>query len=205
MFACRRRPGANSAFPPPWNRLDLFKPLKLSCFCHSPVMTSVMPGHYSKPMNQEIAIKGIRDFDAKAALRPPVLSDAMVDRSEKGGTEMLQMQNRQVLAPEADRLVREWPVPTRDLMQLEMAFTGVLPEQESHSEILRVLDRAAEDNGLIAELTHRGSKALEGYKLTLKAKAALLSGDIRWIEARLGKLNARLRTWLDCRLQQEIW
>ena len=71
--------------------------------------------------------------------------------------------------------------------------------------MLRVLDKAAGDNGYIAELTHRGSRALEGYRLTLKAKAALLSGDIRWIEARVGRLDARLRTWLDCRLQQEIW
>jgi hypothetical protein len=129
----------------------------------------------------------------------------MVDQPEEGGAEMLQMQARRVLAPEADRLVREWPVPTRDLMQLETAFTVVLPERQTHSEILRVLDRAAEDNAFIAELTYRGSKALEGYKLSLKEKAALLSGDIRWIESRVGTLNARLRTWLDCRLQQEIW
>jgi hypothetical protein len=118
---------------------------------------------------------------------------------------MLQMQNRKALAPETDQLVKEWPIPTRDLMQLETAFSVGLPDQQTNNEILRVLDRAAEDNGFIAELTYQGSKALEGYKLSLKAKAALLSGDIRWIEARLGKLNARLRTWLDCRLQQEIW
>ena len=72
-------------------------------------------------------------------------------------------------------------------------------------EILRVLVRAAEDNDFIARLTHRGDEALEPYGLNWREKAALLSGDIRWIEARLGKLNARLRTWLDCRLQQEIW
>ena len=72
-------------------------------------------------------------------------------------------------------------------------------------EILRVLGRAAEDDGFIAQLTYRGSDALEGYDLSTEAKAALLSGDIRWIEARVGKLDARLRTWLDCRLQQEIW
>jgi hypothetical protein len=29
--------------------------------------------------------------------------------------------------------------------------------------------------------------------------------DRCWIEARLGKLSARLRTWLDCRLEQEKW
>ena len=76
------------------------------------------------------------------------------------------------------------------------------PESE---EILRVLDRAVEDNEFIAQLTHRGADALEGYQLTMEAKAALLSGDVRWIEQHVGKLDARLRTWLDCRLQQEIW
>jgi hypothetical protein len=71
--------------------------------------------------------------------------------------------------------------------------------------LLEVLERAAEDDHFIAQLTHGGSEALQGYDLTWREQAALLSGDVRWIEARLGKLDARLRTWLDCRLQQEIW
>jgi hypothetical protein len=72
-------------------------------------------------------------------------------------------------------------------------------------EILRVLKRAAADDHFIARLTEQGSKALRKYDLSRRAKAALMSGDIRWVEARVGKLNARLRTWFDCRLQQEIW
>ncbi len=75
----------------------------------------------------------------------------------------------------------------------------------NRKEILRVLERAAEDSNFIAQLTYRGDEALQGYDLTWQEKAALLSGDIGWIEARLGKLDARLRTWLDCRLQQEKW
>ena len=73
------------------------------------------------------------------------------------------------------------------------------------SEILRALTRAAEDDRFIARLTTEGSEALRDYGLTMEAKAALISGDIRWIEARVGKLDAPLRTWLDCRLQQEDW
>ncbi|MCJ7736932.1 MAG: hypothetical protein MUQ10_06395 [Anaerolineae bacterium] len=72
-------------------------------------------------------------------------------------------------------------------------------------EILRALTRAAEDNRFIARLTTEGSETLRDYGLTTEAKAALISGDIRWIEARVGKLDAPLRTWLDCRLQQENW
>lgn len=71
--------------------------------------------------------------------------------------------------------------------------------------ILGVLERAADDDRFIAQLTHHGADALRGYGLTMEAQAALLCGDVRWIEARVGKLDARLRTWPDCRLQQEIW
>jgi hypothetical protein len=72
-------------------------------------------------------------------------------------------------------------------------------------EILKVLKRAAANDNFIARLTEQGSKALREYNLSRKAKAALVSGDIRWVEARVGKLDARLRTWFDCRLQQEVW
>jgi hypothetical protein len=72
-------------------------------------------------------------------------------------------------------------------------------------EILKVLRRAAADDKFIARLTDQGSRALREYNLSRKAKAALMSGDIRWVEARVGKLNAQLRTWFDCRLQQEVW
>ncbi len=78
-------------------------------------------------------------------------------------------------------------------------------EKANGEEILRVLDRAAGDNDFVAQLTYRGSEALQGYNLTMEEKAALLSGDIGWIEARVGKLDTRRRTWLECRLQQEIW
>jgi hypothetical protein len=72
-------------------------------------------------------------------------------------------------------------------------------------EILRVLERAAGDNSFIARLTHQGDEALRGYNLDWREKAALLSGDIRWIEARVGKLSQRQRVWIDCCLQQEKW
>lgn len=118
---------------------------------------------------------------------------------------MLEMKEKRAPAQGTGQFSRERPVPFRVLTQLKKVFVVDLQKQESDDEILRVLDRAADDNDFIAELTYRGSKALEGYNLTMEAKAALLSGDIRWIEAQLGKLDARLRTWPDCRLQQEIW
>jgi hypothetical protein len=87
----------------------------------------------------------------------------------------------------------------------------VLPVRPDYSrgvhraEILRVLERAARDDRFIAQLTDHGQEALQGYDLSWQEQAALLSGDIRWIEARVGTLSPRLRTWLDCRLEQENW
>lgn len=92
---------------------------------------------------------------------------------------------------------------TKDLRDLRLA--RVLGTTDSRKELVKVLERAANDDAFIAQLTYQGSKALQGYDLTSEEKAALLSGDIRWIEAHLGKLDKRLSTWLWCRLQQEIW
>ena len=118
---------------------------------------------------------------------------------------MLNLKAAHILAPGIGHVVEERPAPLRDLIGCGTALKAVPTEQESRRAILRVLARAARDNGFIAELTHRGSKALEGYTLTKQAMAALVSGDVCWIEARVGKLDPGLRTWLDCRLQQEIW
>jgi hypothetical protein len=118
---------------------------------------------------------------------------------------MLEVRDRPIQAQATRPSVQERPVPPGELLRFKRAFADALTERECNFEMLRVLERAAADNAFIADLTYRGAQALEGYKLTLQAKAALLSGDIRWIEARLGKLSARLRTWLDCRLGQEIW
>jgi hypothetical protein len=71
--------------------------------------------------------------------------------------------------------------------------------------VLDVLNRAAHDDGFIAQLTYQGSEALNGYNLTWQEAAALVSGDIRWIEAHVGKLDGVLSIWPRCRLQQEIW
>ncbi len=57
----------------------------------------------------------------------------------------------------------------------------------------------------ISQLTDDFTEAVKDYELTWEEHAALNSGDIRWIETHIGKLDNRLRTWLDCRLQQERW
>lgn len=71
--------------------------------------------------------------------------------------------------------------------------------------VLAVLDRAARDNAFLARLAENPAEALKDYELTTEEKSALMSGDIRKIEAWLGKLDERLKTWLILRLSQEKW
>jgi hypothetical protein len=75
----------------------------------------------------------------------------------------------------------------------------------NRTEILRVLERAAHDLGFIADVADRGCRALAGYRLTLEEKAALVSGDIRWIREHVGKLTDKQCTLLNCMLQREAW
>lgn len=97
------------------------------------------------------------------------------------------------------------------LIKGKQALVFVVPPRQldvqviERDAILEVLGRAAADDDFIAELTFSGEEALRDYALSSEAEAALLSGDIRWIEARVGKLDDRLGIWPELRLQQEIW
>lgn len=73
------------------------------------------------------------------------------------------------------------------------------------SAVLEVLDRASLEWEFIFQLSHDGSRALEEYDLDGEEIAALLCGDIRWIESRVGKLSDERKIWFNCRLQQEKW
>jgi predicted molibdopterin-dependent oxidoreductase YjgC len=75
------------------------------------------------------------------------------------------------------------------------------PEQE----LIGVLERASRDNQFVAMLAKEGSQALEGYNLTSAQRAALVSGDIRWIEDHIGELEEHQKRWLRSRLEQETW
>ena len=71
--------------------------------------------------------------------------------------------------------------------------------------LISVLAKARDDGGFLTELAENPDKALEGYNLTSEAKAALASGDLHWLESRVGFLDEPLRTWLVSRLSQEKW
>jgi formate/nitrite transporter len=71
--------------------------------------------------------------------------------------------------------------------------------------LISVLAKARDDDTFLARLSENPDKALEGYDLTGEAKAALASGDLHWLESRVGFLDEPLRTWLTSRLSQEKW
>jgi formate/nitrite transporter len=71
--------------------------------------------------------------------------------------------------------------------------------------LISVLARARDDSAFLAQLSEDPDKALEGCSLTRETKAALASGDLHWLESRIGFLDEPLRTWLTSRLSQEKW
>lgn len=75
----------------------------------------------------------------------------------------------------------------------------------SKEAVLAVLMKAAEDDSFLAQLADDPANALKDNDLSLEEAAALYSGDVLWVETHVGKLDKRLRTWPDCRLQQEKW
>ena len=65
----------------------------------------------------------------------------------------------------------------------------------SKEAVLAVLEMAAEDITFYSQLVEDYAKALQDYDLTREEQAALISGDVRWIESSIGrKLDERLMT-----------
>jgi DNA-binding NtrC family response regulator len=87
------------------------------------------------------------------------------------------------------------------------AADALMPEQQAlvhKEEILRVLERAVADTEFVYKLLHRWADALEEYDLTGSEKLALLTGDIEWIEKRVGPLTDKQKRWLQRPLSAEV-
>ena len=72
-------------------------------------------------------------------------------------------------------------------------------------EVIQVLDRASQDEDFWHELMENGSEALEGYRLSKKAKAAIVSGDLNWIRDNVGELSEEELHFIYKRLEREAW
>jgi len=87
-----------------------------------------------------------------------------------------------------------------------LAEAAEMPKAEINAELVRqVLLRASTDHSFGERLLMEGSRVLSGLPLTSEAKAAIVSGDIVWIEKQCGELSSQERDWLERRLQAEIW
>ncbi len=102
-------------------------------------------------------------------------------------------------------------VAARSWLKGVLSKLRVQPEQAAAyldvetKALISVLARARDDTKFLAKLADNPYQALKAYNLTPEAKAALESGDIRWLESRVGTLDEPLRTWLTSRLTQEKW
>jgi len=115
--------------------------------------------------------------------------------------------------PPLRRIKQEEPVPlalTESIRaQIEELVRAKLEEpamlDRGGEVLLAVLAKARDDGHFLARLAEDPAEALKDYDLTSEEKTALSSGDIRWIESKLGVLDEPLRTWLTARLAQEKW
>ena len=65
----------------------------------------------------------------------------------------------------------------------------------SQEAVLAVLERAAEDITFLGQLSEDHAKALQDYDLIREERAALASGDVRWIESHIDrKLDNQVMT-----------
>jgi ActR/RegA family two-component response regulator len=72
-------------------------------------------------------------------------------------------------------------------------------------EVLAALGRTAEDRDFWTDLMENGSSALAGYRLSSEAKAAIVSGDLKWINANVGELTQKQLMFIYKRLEREAW
>ncbi len=72
-------------------------------------------------------------------------------------------------------------------------------------EVLGVLSRTAEDMDFWRDLMENGSLALADYPLSSEAKAAIASGDLKWINDNVGELTQKQLMFIYKRLEREAW
>jgi len=90
----------------------------------------------------------------------------------------------------------------------EVRVAPAVTEQDrliQRREVTRILDRTAQDRAFWRELMEMGSQALRDYHLSSEAKAAIVSGDLRWINQNVGELTQKQLMFIYKRLEREAW
>lgn len=99
--------------------------------------------------------------------------------------------------------------------QIKTAITEALKQHDAgpfrlfsliqKREVLAVLSRAADDKKFWNDLMALGSKALDKAQLISDAKAAIASGDLKWINENVGELNQKQLGFIFKRLEREAY
>jgi DNA-binding response OmpR family regulator len=72
-------------------------------------------------------------------------------------------------------------------------------------EVIQVLNRTAEDRDFWRDLMENGTMALKDYDLSSEARAAIASGDLKWINKNVGELTQKQLMFIYKRLEREAW
>jgi len=98
------------------------------------------------------------------------------------------------------------PERVREAVAQALEPAGRRARVEIEADLVReVLRLASRDDDFGRRLLMEGSLVLSGFALSGEAKAAIISGDVAWVEKRCGELSGEERDWLERRLQAEIW
>jgi len=97
---------------------------------------------------------------------------------------------------------------TQEIKEEESKVNKAETEEEKliqKREVSQVLNRTAEDSDFWKDLMENGSTALEEYRLSMEAKAAIVSGDLKWINENVGELTQKQLMFIYKRLEREAW
>ena len=72
-------------------------------------------------------------------------------------------------------------------------------------QVLKVLERTMQDERFWQALMQLGSEVLQDYMLSEEAKAAIVSGDLQWINRHVGPLTPEQLAFIHRRLEREAW
>ena len=89
----------------------------------------------------------------------------------------------------------------------EAKTSDVIPMEKviQKREVIRVLNRTNEDVAFSGNLLEGPADSLKEYHLSWEAKAAITSGDLKWIKHNVGDLTEKQLTFIYKRLQREAW
>ncbi len=100
-----------------------------------------------------------------------------------------------------DDVMKNKPTVSKEDVALEIEKEKLIQKRE----VIRVLNRTSEDEIFWRELMEMPHEALEDYHLSSKAKAAIASGDLKWINEHVGELTQKQLMFVHKRLEREAW